>query len=237
MKFIYKWPKNGSTVAYWFSFHLFSLWTSSGCRWGWWELHPGSYSCKQDLRNPCPRDDDIGGVSAKAFFKVKHFWKAASLLVNIYWCIHCYWSAVISKIFCICTVKRGIVWECRMLKEGISVLPRYFWCIRCAVSHRTGHSRCPWVQGTAHTRVAVELVPCQALLGMEEANLKITFHTLALGLPKAWRAHGVRVRLEVLKETHGKRRAAPPQRHPTPTRLSGNSLRVSQELYLLSCAK
>lgn len=53
---------------------------------------------------PCPRDDGTGGVSARAFFKVKHSWKAAGLLVNIYWCIHCYQSAVISKIFCICTV-------------------------------------------------------------------------------------------------------------------------------------
>lgn len=58
---------------------------------------------------PCPRDDSIGGVSAKAFFKVKHFWKAAGLLVNIYWCMYRYRSAVIGKIFCICTVKKETV--------------------------------------------------------------------------------------------------------------------------------
>lgn len=47
---------------------------------------------------PCPRDDSIGGVSAKAFFKVKHFWKTAGLLVNIYWCMYRYRSAVIAEL-------------------------------------------------------------------------------------------------------------------------------------------
>lgn len=66
---------------------------------------------------PCLGDDSIGGVIAKAFFKVKYFWRAVGLLVNMYWCIHCYWSAVIGKIFCAWTVKRGTLWECRMWRR------------------------------------------------------------------------------------------------------------------------
>lgn len=66
---------------------------------------------------PCLGDDSTGGVIAKAFFKVKYFWKAVGLLVNMYWCIHCYWSAVISKIFCAWTEKRETLWECRMWRR------------------------------------------------------------------------------------------------------------------------
>jgi len=86
------------------------------------------------------------------------------------------------------------------------------------------------VQGTAHSRVAVELIPYHTLLWMEAVNLKITVNRLAFGLCKAWMACGVRMRLKVLRETHPERRAAPPQRHPTATCLSGSSLGVSQEL-------
>lgn len=186
---------------------------------------------------PCPRDDSTGGVSAKAFFEVKHFWKAAGLLVNICWCIYITIGLQLSAKYFLCTVKRGIPWECRMLEEGISVLTRCFWYSRCAASHKAGHSRYSWVWGTAHSRVALELVPCQAFLQMEEANLKTTFNRLALGLPKAWRAHGVRVGLEVLQETHWERREAPLQRHPTVTCPSKSSLGVSQELYFSCCAK
>lgn len=114
---------------------------------------------------PCSRDDSIGGVIAKAFFKVKYFWKAVGLLVNMYWCVHCYWSAVISKIFCAWIVKRGIWWEHRIWRRVLH---------SCAAWYKTGHSRCPWVWGTAHSRTVVELVPFPALLQLEEANLKIS---------------------------------------------------------------
>lgn len=113
------------------------------------------------------------GVIAKAFFKVKYFWKAVGLLVNMYWCIHCYWSAVISKICCAWTVKRGIL-GMQDVKEGIPVLSRYFWCSSCAAWYKTSHSRRPWVWGTAHSRAFVELVPWPAFLQVEEANHKIS---------------------------------------------------------------
>lgn len=126
---------------------------------------------------PCSRDDSTGDVIAKAFFKVKYFWKAVGLLVNMYWCMHCYWPVVISKIFCAWTVKRGIL-GMQDMKEGISVLSKYFWYSSCAAWYKTDHSRHPWVWGTAHSRAVGELVPCPALLQVEEANPKISSKNL-----------------------------------------------------------
>lgn len=114
------------------------------------------------------------GVSLpRHFFKVKYFWKAVGLLVNMYSCIHCSWSTVISKIFCAWTVKRGILWECRMWRRVFQSFLGAFWCRSCAAWYKTGHVRCPWVWGTAYSRAVVELVPYLALLQVEEANLKI----------------------------------------------------------------
>lgn len=85
------------------------------------------------------------GVSLpRHFFKVRYFWKAVGLLVNMYSCIHCYWSTVISKIFCAWTVKRGILWECRMWRRVFQSFLGTFWCRSCAAWYKTGHSRCPW---------------------------------------------------------------------------------------------